>query len=188
MGWGVCFGLDETNGRVYCVDGCRWRASKSDYDQYPVWPSARQSVLQYFEGEAHRELDMIRDEFPGTAAGLAEACREHIGLALRRYHHLSDEEKTRLHTEKVEELEAAITLTEEHKKTAYADYLDKKKVFKSYVTPTKKPKTRIDEIETALVPLQLELDMEYSAHAYDRTKSELTRLKRELKLENQFKI
>ena len=112
MGWGVCFGLDE-NGRVYCVDGCSWRATKADYDGYPVWPSARKSVLQYFERNAHRELDMIRDEFPGTAAGLARACRSHIGLALSVYGHLSDEVKIRLHEEKLKEIEDKIKTTED---------------------------------------------------------------------------
>jgi hypothetical protein len=48
---------------VYCVDGCKWKSTASDYAEadFPPWPSARQSVLDYFEGEAHRELDMIRD-------------------------------------------------------------------------------------------------------------------------------
>lgn len=112
MGWGVCFDLDE-NGRVYCVDGCSWRATKADYDGYPMWPSARKSVLQYFEHNAHRELDMIRDEFPGTAAGLARACRSHIGTALSMYGHLPDEVKIRLHEEKLKEIEEKIKITED---------------------------------------------------------------------------
>jgi hypothetical protein len=187
MGWGICFDLDA-NGRVYCADGCKWRATKADYEGYPVWPSARQSVLEYFEGEAHRELDMIRDECPGTASALAEACDEHIGSALRCYHHLSDEEKTKMHEETISELEAAITLTEHQKKNAYADYLEHKKAFKAYTPPTKQPKTRIEEIQNQLQPLNLELAMEEAARAYDRAKSELMRLNRELKLERRFSV
>ena len=58
MGWGIGFALDS-QGRVYCADGCKWRASKPDYDDYYPWPSARQAVLDYFEvkvkhlGEEH---------------------------------------------------------------------------------------------------------------------------------------
>ena len=91
MGWGICFALDA-NDRVYCADGCKWRSKAGDYTDYPEWPSARQSVLDYFEGEAHSELDMIRDECPGTASALAEACDEHMGIALGEYETLSDEE------------------------------------------------------------------------------------------------
>lgn len=66
---GICFGLDA-QGRVYCVDGCNWKATAADYADYPQWTSARQSVLDYFEGEAHRELDMIRDGKLSTYARL----------------------------------------------------------------------------------------------------------------------
>lgn len=187
MGWGICFDLD-VNGRVYCADGCKWRATKADYEGYPVWPSARQSVLDYFEIEAHLELDMIRDECPGTASALAEACREHIASALYQYDRLSDDEKTKLHEEKIDELKTAITLTENQKKTAYAEYLEKKKEFKAYVPPTKQPKTRIDELKDKMYPLTLELAMEIAALEYDKSKTELTRLNRELKLEKRFNI
>lgn len=187
MGWGICFALD-TNGRVYCADGCKWRATKADYENYPVWPSARQSVLDYFEGEAHRELDMIRDECPGTASALAAACDEHIGSALSQYDRLCDEEKTELHHAMIYNLEAAVKLAELEKKKNYVEYLERKKAFKAYVPPKTKPKTRIDEIKDQLYPLNLELAMEQAAAAYDRAKSELMRLNRELKLEKRFNL
>ncbi|NBS69495.1 hypothetical protein EBT31_11365 [bacterium] len=187
MGWGICFDLDA-NGRVYCADGCNWRATKADYEDYPKWPSARESVLEYFEGEAHRELDMIRDEFPGTAAGLKEACAEHIGSALRHYYYLSDAEKTKRHQEKMEHLQAAVTLTEEKKKNAYEEYLERKKAFKAYKPPTRNPKTRIDELRDKIAPLELEESMEVAALNYDQARSELDRLRRDLKLEKLFTL
>jgi hypothetical protein len=186
MGWGICFDLD-TNGRVYCVDGCKWRASKSDYSDYYPWPSALQSVLDYFEGEARRELDMIRDEFPGTAEGLKEACEEHIGLALREYDSLTAEERMNLHLEKMKELENEMNSLEEQKKILYDRYIQSRKAFKDYKPQTKKPKTRIDEIEIIIKPLNLELNMELAAREYDGCKLALTRTKRSLKLEKLFK-
>jgi hypothetical protein len=187
MGWGICFNLDA-QGRVYCADGCNWRASKADYEDYYPWPSARQSVLDYFEGEAHRELDMIRDECPGTAAALKEACEEHIGYALAEYDRLTNEQKMDLHLEKMETLQNTINTLEEKKKKAYQKYIDNRKAFKAYKPLTKKPKTRAEELETTMYPLRLELDMEYAAREYDNDKVELIRAKRDLKLEKLFKI
>jgi hypothetical protein len=187
MGWGICFALDA-HGRVYCADGCNWRATKDDYDGYPQWPSARQSVLDYFEGEAHRELDMVRDECPGTAAALKEACDEHIGSALGEYDSLTDQEKTDLHNEMMENLKERIDSLEERKKSAYDNYIHRRKAFKDYKPPTKPPKTRIEEIENTMKPLDFELFMEYAARDYDTMKSELAKAKRDLKLEKMFTL
>jgi hypothetical protein len=187
MGWGVCFDLDA-NGRVYCADGCKWRATKADYAGYPVWPSAQSAVLEYFEDEAHRELDMIRDECPGTAAALDAACHEHIGSALHYYERLSDQEKTDRHLEMLDGLTTRLNSLEEKKKLAYTTYVEARKAYKAYTPPTKTPKTRVEELENIIAPLDLELAMERAARSYDNYKSELTRVKRDIRLENQFKL
>jgi len=122
MGWGICFALDA-NGYVYCADGCKWRSTASDYANYPVWPSARHAILEYFQMEAHSELDMVRDECPGTAAALRDACDEHIGYAVRQYGRLSDERKIRLHEQKMTELEGYL----EHNKVALERSLEQYK-------------------------------------------------------------
>lgn len=191
MGWGICFALDETSGRVYCADGCKWRASKADYDDYPVWPSAHQSVLDYFEGDAHRELDMVRDEFPGTANGLAAACDEHIGMALQEYYSLSDEEKTMLHEQKMKELEEELSRLKLEIPRAMEAYKEYKKRWIDYQkNPPKmrKSKTRADEIRQLMAPLELELELEEAAKMCDMYKKEKARVTRLLKLESKFKI
>jgi hypothetical protein len=187
MGWGICFALD-THGRVYCADGCNWRATNQDYDGYPEWPSARQSVLDYFEGEAHRELDMVRDECPGTAAALKEACGEHIDYALGEYNRLTDQQKTELHDEMMENLKERIVNLEDLKKHSYETYLTARKEFKAYKPPTKAPKTRIDEINNIIKPLRMELFMEIAARDYDTMKSELTKAKSDMRLEKMFTL
>ena len=187
MGWGICFALDSQD-RVYCADGCKWRASKADYDDYYPWPSARQAVLDYFEYTAHSELDMIRDECPGTAAALKEACDEHIGYALREYDRLTDKEKTDLHNEKMEELQHTIEILEPSKKEAYQDYIDARKAFKAFKPPTKAPKTRLHELYHMIEPLNMELKMEELAVRYDEHKAELAKAKRELKREKLFYV
>ena len=188
MGWGICFALDD-QGRVYCADGCNWRATKADYDGYYPWPSARQAVLDYFESNSvHRELDMIRDECPGTAAALKEACEEHIRCALCEYDSLTAEKKTTLHAEKMKKLESEVQSLEADQKEAYQSFLANRKQFNEYKPSTRKPKTRIDELQLQLQPLNLELNMEYSAEAYDRLKKNLTRVKRNLKLEKLFRV
>lgn len=187
MGWGVCFALDA-NGRVYCADGCKWRASKSDYDGYPVWPSARQSVLDYFEGEGHSELDMIRDECPGTSSALAAACDEHMAYALGNYESFTDDEKTKMHKEYLSNLESTLKTTEEKKSTMYNRYIESRKAFNSYKASTSVCKTRHEELKRELEPLNLELNMEECAWQYDMLKAEVTRVKKEIKLEKMFHL
>ena len=158
--------------------GCKWRATKADYEGYPVWPSARQSVLEYFERDAHSELDMIRDECPGTAAALAEACDEHIGSALSRYNDLTDKEKTEMHEEYLADLEKQLDDYEKKRSEMYKEYIEARKAFKAYQAPTKPAKTRLEEIERALVPLNLELKMEQYAKKYDMYKSHVFKIGR----------
>jgi len=187
MGWGICFALDA-NGRVYCADGCRWRATKAHYEDYPVWPSARQSVLDYFEGPGHSELDMIRDECPGTASALAEACDEHMGYALGQYDRLTDEEKMELHNEHLSGLETTLKTLEEDKSNMYNRYIEARKAFKAYKAPTGVCKTRLEELKRDVEPLNLELNMEKCARDYDILKSEVIKVKKEIKLEKMFHL
>ena len=190
MGWGVCFALDH-NGSVYCRDGCNWRSKASDYEDYPEWPSARQAVLEYFQLVAHRELDMVRDECPGTASALKEACEEHMVHALSHYDRLKDERKIRLHTEKMTELEGYL----EHNKVALErsldDYKQAKAAWKEYTAHPPKArvaKTRADELRQITAPYRVELEMEEAAEECDRLKTEKIRTTRMLNREKKFNL
>lgn len=190
MGWGICFALDA-NGYVYCVDGCKWRSSASDYASYPVWPSARHAVLEYYQFDAHSELDMVRDECPGTAAALSAACEEHIGYALSQYGRLSDERKIRLHEQKMTELEGYL----EHNKIALERSLEEyKKAKVSWQNYQKNPprvkpaKTRADELRQITAPYRLELEMEEAAEECDRLKLAKARATRMLNREKKFTL
>jgi len=188
MGWGICFALD-TNGYVYCADGCKWRARKSDYVDYPPWPSARQAVLDYFEGDAHRELDMVRDEFPGTAAGLQVACEEHIGSALRHYDSLTDDEKREAHEASMAEFEGDLERIKVEMEVYLEQYKETKKAWAEYKKnpPKVKPaKTRADELRQLIAPLRLELEMEEAAEECDRLRRDKAHATRMLNLEKKF--
>ena len=156
-----------------------------------MWPSARHAVLEYFQMEAHSELDMVRDECPGTAAGLIDACDEHIGYALRQYGRLSDERKIRLHDQKMTELEGYI----EHNKVALERSLDEYKkakvAWQNYQKnpPKVKPaKTRADELRQITAPYRLELEMEEAAEECDRLKIAKARATRMLNREKKFTL
>jgi hypothetical protein len=190
MGWGIGFALND-HGRVYCSDGCTWSASASDYEGYPEWPSARQAVLDYFEHEAHSELDMIRDECPGTAAALKEACNEHIGGALHNYARLSDEEKLTLHNETMAVLERDLADFTDSAKDAHAKYKEYAKHWKDYTKkpPVYKPaKTRMQELERLIEPLKLELEMEQWANRYDTYTKNAKRTARLIGREKKFTL
>ena len=190
MGWGVCFALDS-NGYVYCADGCKWRARKSDYEGYAPWPSARQAVLDYFEGEAHRELDMVRDEFPGTAAGLHAACDEHIGAALRRYGRLSDDEKREAHEAALAEFEGDLERIKGELECCTEQYKECKKAWTEYKKNPPKvraAKTRADELRQLIAPMQVELEMEAAAEECDRLRRAKAHATRQLNLEKKFHL
>ena len=190
MGWGICFALDA-NDRVYCADGCKWRSKAGDYVDYPEWPSARQSILDYFEGEAHSELDMVRDECPGTAAALAEACDEHMGIALGEYDTLSDEQKQKLHDEKMKELESDLVRIKRELESTLERHKCCKKAWDDYKKgpPKVKPaKTRADEIRQAMAPFRIELEMEEAAEEYDRLKKAKATVTRLLAREKRFHL
>jgi len=191
MGWGVCFALDA-NDRVYCADGCKWRSTAGDYTDYPDWPSARQSVLDYFESrDVHSELDMIRDECPGTARALAEACDEHIGSALGYYDRSSDEEKHQLHNEKMEEIQSDLVRIKAALESALEKYKYCKKAWDDYKKgppKVKAAKTRADELRQTMVPFRIELELEEAAEEYDRLKSAKARLTRLLNREKKFHL
>ena len=190
MGWGIGFALDA-NGRVYCADGCKWRATKSDYADYPPWPSARQAVLDYFEGDAHSELDMVRDECPGTAAALREACDEHINLALRQYFRMTDEQKQKAHEASMTEFERDLVRI----KGEMERYLAHHKACKAAWTEYKKnppkvkaAKTRADELRQLIAPLRIELEMEETAEECDRLRTAKAHVTRMLNLEKKFTL
>ena len=188
MGWGICFALDESD-RIYCADGCNWRARESDYADFPAWPSARRSVLDYFEGEAHSELDMIRDECPGTSAALKEACPEHMRVALHSYNRMSDDEKLELHETTLSELEHDLADFLESSKDAHDKYDECSKAWKIYkkCPPNYGPaKTRQQELERMIEPLRLEYDMEMWAGRYDTYSRNARKYTKLVKLEKQF--
>lgn len=185
MGWGICFGIDE-NYRVYCADGCRWRAKESDYEGFSKCPSAREYILNYFENEGHRELDMIRDECPGTAAALAAACSEHMSSAFWCYDRLPEEKKRAMHEEKLAMFEYAVEDLKERISKAMEEYRKAKKAFKEYKAPEKQAKNRAEEIQRLMRPLELELAMERAALEVDNLKKEKTREARFLKMEKTF--
>lgn len=190
MGWGICFDLDA-NGRVYCADGCKWKSTAADYAEYPPWPSARQSVLDYFEHDAHSELDMIRDEFPGTADGLYAACDEHMGSALSRYAHLSAEERLEAHNAAMAEYEGDVESLKKALTDALVTFKERKKAWQDYKkNPPKvrKAKTRADELRQQMAPLRLELELEEVAEECDRLRRAKTRATRLLNLEKKFSL
>lgn len=97
MGWGICFGLEDN--KIVCLDGCKWSRALTT-----IPPSGYKQVLKYYERDAHRELDMIRDECPGTSSALKEACSEHFDYALGTYERQSTETKKRWHDEFIERM------------------------------------------------------------------------------------
>jgi hypothetical protein len=190
MGWGISFSLDA-NGRVYCSDGCKWRASAADYRDFPVWPSAHKSVLDYFQGEAHRELDMVRDECPGTAAALAAACDEHIGSALSCYDDLSNVEKQKLHDEKLIELQGDLVRINDKLARAIEKYKWTKEEWKNYQTKPPKvraAKTRADELRQLIDPYRAELAMEEAAEECDHLRKSKATTIRLLNREKKFSV
>lgn len=192
MGWGISFGLDQY-GRVVCTDGCSWKATPEDYADYPNYPSAREAVLEYFENDAHRELDMIRDECPGTAAALKEACQEHIAYALGVYEEYSDEKKTQLHNEKLAELEQVVSGLKDDIKAAEFKWRIARDEFKDYQKNGNKrkrraPKTRAEEIVLEMEPFQKELNMEEAALLVDTLRRRKTRAVRDLNMEKKFSL
>lgn len=188
MGWGICFALDP-KGRVYCVDGCRWRARPSDYADFPVWPSALDTVLEEFEDGLHSELDMVRDEFPGTAAGLVVACEEALPGAMSVYYTMTPEEKMLRHEKKVLELDRDLKKVREALASAQAEYKVQKAACALGPPKYKRaPKSRADELERQIEPLKLELAKERAAMNVDTLTKMVASLKRLARLENKFSV
>lgn len=185
MGWGICFDLDDS-GKVYCRDGCKWRATARDYEDFVPWPSAREQVLEYFEGEAHSELDMIRDECPGTASALAAACEEHLGAAFNSYHRLSAAEKIEMHEAKMKEFTEDLEELKEQIVDAIEQYKQHKKSFKDLKPPPKPPKTRVEELHDLIIPLQTELAMELAATRVDGLTRTRANIVKQLNKEKKF--
>ena len=178
MGWGISFGLDNNN-RLYCSDGCNWKARKADM---PIRPSACQYVLEYFQQDLHRELDMVRDECPGTATGLKAALEEYGDLSYI-YDSLPNSEKERRSTEYLRELEkrlATVTEALPHYKNRYKWA---KEAFKNFKPSKKAPKLRSDDLRALIAPLQAELNVEEAAAHHDRLEDERKSIVRSIKLE-----
>jgi hypothetical protein len=188
MGWGICFALDD-KGRVYCADGCRWKTHARDYVDFPVWPSAHETILEEFEGGLHDELDMVRDECPGTAAALAVSCDEALYDAMLAYPSMTDEEKMLRHEKKVLELERDLKQVTVALTDAQAAYKIHKAVFKTGPPTYKRAaKTRAEELERLIHPLSLELAMERAALNVDTLTKSAASLKRLVRLENKFSL
>lgn len=185
MGWGISFGLDE-NYNLYCSDGCRWRTTESDYDGFPEWPSARQQVLEYYEREAHSELDMIRDECPGTAAALAAACPEHLSAAFRSYGDLSDNEKQQLHENCMNEFQSELDGVMECLVDAKANLVQAENEFKAF--KSRNCRTRVDQIEEDIRRLQAELPYQKVLAEVKFLKQRKARLTRFLRQEQKFSL
>lgn len=185
MGWGICFALDD-NYRLYCADGCRWRTTDQDYEDFVPWPSARQTVLDYYEYDAHSELDMIRDECPGTASALASACPEYLGSAFSSYRDLPDEKKQEMHEEMLAGLESDFEQT----RAALVDAKEKLAVeerrFKDFKSQT--CKTRVQQIEEDIRRLQLELPYQKAVENVKYLTRQRNRLAKFIRLEKQFNL
>lgn len=182
MGWGICFGLDE-NYRLFCADGCSWKASEKDYDDFHEWPSARAYVLEYYQRDAHRELDMIRDECPGTARALAQACPDYMSSAFCSYRRLSDDYKVQLHEEMLNELTQRYEQTDEQLKNATEAWraLPPAPTFK-------KAKTSIEKLEQSIEELKWKLEMEKATSNVKYLRRALSRLRKFIQLENSFHV
>jgi hypothetical protein len=147
--------------------------------------------LEYFERDAHSELDMVRDECPGTAAALSAACDEHMGSALGYYDRLSDEEKKRLHDEKMKELESDLARIKRELESTLEKHKYCKKAWEDYKKgpPKVKPaKTRADELRHAMAPFRIELEMEEAAEEYDRLKKAKATVTKLLVREKRFHL
>lgn len=170
MGWGISFALDPKY-RVYCEDGCRWKARARDYTGFPVWPSALETVLEELE---HAGLD--------TAA----ACDEALPGAMSVYDTMTTEEKMLRHEKKTLEFDRDLKQVREALASAQADY----KAACALGPPKYKraPKSRADELERQIAPLKLELAKERAAMNVDTLTKMVTSLKRLARLENKFSV
>jgi hypothetical protein len=134
---------------------------------------------------------MVRDECPGTAAGLHQACDEHIGSAMSEYDRWTDEEKQAAHDASMSEFEGDLEHAKEGLAIALEVYKMSKKAWTEYKKnpPKMKPaKTRADEIRQLIAPLRIELEMEEAAEECDRLRTAKARATRMLNLEKKFTL
>jgi hypothetical protein len=134
---------------------------------------------------------MVRDECPGTAAALREACDEHISMALRQYDHMTDDEKREAHEASMVEFEGDLSRANENLETALKLYKDQKTIWTGYKKnpPKMKPaRTRANELRQLIEPLLLELATEEAAEECDRLRRDKARATRMLNLEKKFTL
>jgi hypothetical protein len=131
---------------------------------------------------------MIRDECPGTAAALKEACDEHIGIALSCYDDLNDAEKQKLHDDKLVELEARLVRIKDRIARALEKYKWTKEDWKNYKPKTRVAKTRADELRRLIDPYRVELAMEEAAEECDRLRKLKANTIRLLNREKKFTL
>jgi hypothetical protein len=134
---------------------------------------------------------MVRDEFPGTAAGLRGACDEHIGTALRQYYRMSEEERKEAHEASMAEFKCDLERANEELTNALEVYKMCKKTcteYKKNPPKVRTAKTRADELRQLIAPLRVELEMEEAAEECDRLRSAKARATRMLNLEKKFTL
>jgi hypothetical protein len=134
---------------------------------------------------------MVRDEFPGTAAGLHAACDDYIAGALRRYGRLSDDEKIKAHEAALAEFEEELELNKGEMECYLEQYKECKKAWVEYKKnpPKVRPaKTRADELRQLIAPLRIELEMEKAAEECDRLRRAKAHATKMLNLEKKFHL
>jgi hypothetical protein len=134
---------------------------------------------------------MIRDECPGTASALKEACEEHMVHALGQYDRLSDDAKIRFHDAKMTELEGDLERIKKELERHLTKYKWAKETWKEYSAHPPKvrtAKTRADELRQIMAPYRVELEMEEAAEECDRLKTAKIRTTRMLNREKKFSV
>ena len=109
------------------------------------------------------------------------------------YDDLSDEEKQQLHDDTMTSLTENLTSVKTKIAEAVEEYKRAKEAFndlkkKIPLHKEKAAKTRLDEIEREMYPLEKEREMELAATKVDRLRAQKKTLDRDLKLEKLFTL
>ena len=116
-----------------------------------------------------------------------------MSYALGNYDNLSDEKKTKLHEEMMKELTESIETLKQSLPKAMERYRHLKQAWTEYknsglLRKRKAARTRAEEIEREMEPLQLELDLERAAARVDNLRKEKADTVRKLNKEKTFQI